>query len=42
MIFPSVTECSKAPAPVERDPFLDEPIRTSSTAPGPRRRALAA
>ena len=27
MTIPIVTECTKAPAPVERDPFMDEPQR---------------
>jgi hypothetical protein len=42
MTSPIVTECSKAPEPVERDPFIDEPLRPVTTvARPPRRRADA-
>ena len=38
MTIPVVTECSKAPEPVERDPFIDEPQRQPVTPTLPRRR----
>ena len=38
MTIPVVTECSKAPEPVEHDPFIDEPLRPATTVILPRRR----
>jgi hypothetical protein len=38
MTSPIVTECSKAPEPVERDPFIDEPLRPATTVARPPQR----
>ncbi len=38
MTIPVVTECSKAPEPVERDTFADEPQRAAAAVTVPRRR----
>ena len=37
MTFPVVTECSKAPQPVDRDTFADEPRQRPSTVSKPAR-----
>jgi hypothetical protein len=41
MTIPVVTECSKAPEPVDRDTFADEPQRPAAPAASPRRRPAA-
>ena len=41
MTVPVVTECSKAPEPVERDTFADEPQRPPAVAAPARRRPAA-